>query len=120
MSFDSESLDCRRPESHNANGSKSLIAPMKPKPISWVASLKEWHLSAVTLAFFALIWFGFANSSAQTKSAKRILSLRVNDEPEGSRVTVVSNLALGDYEAYRRGDRFHVKIPASEFATSEP
>jgi HEAT repeat protein len=92
---------------------------MKPKPINWVASLKEWHLSAVTLAFFTLVWFAFANSSAQTKNAKRILSLRVNDEPEGSRVTVVSNLALGDYEAYRRGDRFHVKIPASEFATSE-
>ena len=120
MSLNSDFLDCRHSGSHNVNGSRLLIAQMKTKPIKRVASLKEWRLSAVTLAVFALVWFGFANSAAQTKTAKRILSLRVNDEPEGSRVTVVSNLALGDYEAYRRGDRFHVKIPASEFATSQP
>ena len=120
MSLNDDSLDCTRSGSHNANGSKPFIAPMKPKQIKRVASLKEWHLSAVTLVFFALAWLGFANSAAQTKNEKRILSLRVNDEPEGSRVTVESTLALGDYEAYRRGDRFHVKIPASEFATSQP
>jgi len=34
-------------------------------------------------------------------------------------VTIVSDSALNDYEAFRRGDRFYVKIPQAEFAFSQ-
>jgi hypothetical protein len=42
--------------------------------------------------------------------------MRANDAPEGSRVTVVADLALNDYEAFRRGDLFHIKLPSADFA----
>ena len=49
-------------------------------------------------------------------SVKRphVATLRASDSPEGSRVALSSDQSLSDYEAYRRGDRFYVKIPAAE------
>jgi hypothetical protein len=49
-------------------------------------------------------------------SAKRthVATLRSSDSPEGSRVALSSDQSLNDYEAYRRGDRFYVRIPAAD------
>jgi len=55
------------------------------------------------------------NSKAQPAATqKNTATLRANDSPEGSRVSVSSEATLDEYEAYRRGDRFYVKLPATE------
>ena len=61
---------------------------------------------------------------AQTNSngpGKRphVATLRSSDSTEGSRVALSSDQSLNDYEAYRRGDRFYVKIPAAEVPRAE-
>src|SRR3977135_1005089 len=59
----------------------------------------------------------------QTKQASgnqpHVATLRSSDSPEGSRVALSSDQSLNDYEAYRRGDRFYIKIPASEVPRAE-
>lgn len=54
-------------------------------------------------------------------SVKRphVATLRASDSPEGSRVALSSDQSLSDYEAYRRGDRFYVKIPAADVPRAE-
>jgi hypothetical protein len=59
-----------------------------------------------------------ANSNNTTKR-QRVATLRASDSPEGSRVALTSDQSLSDYEAYRRGDRFYVKIPPSDVPRSE-
>jgi hypothetical protein len=51
-----------------------------------------------------------------TGSGKRshVATLRSSDSPEGSRIALSSDQSLNDYEAYRRGDRFYIKIPAAD------
>ena len=59
----------------------------------------------------------------QTKQASgnhpHVATLRSTDSPEGSRVALSSDQSLNDYEAYRRGDRFYIKIPASDVPRAE-
>jgi hypothetical protein len=59
---------------------------------------------------------GNRNSKAQPVAGaqKHTATVRANDSPEGSRVSVSSEATLDEYEAYRRGDRFYVKLPATE------
>jgi hypothetical protein len=62
--------------------------------------------------------------SAQTNSAapvKRspVATLRASDSPDGSRVALSSDQSLTNYEAYRRGDRFYVRIPAADMPRAE-
>jgi len=45
---------------------------------------------------------------------QHVATLRSSDSQEGSRVAISSDQSLNNYEAYRRGDRFYVKIPASD------
>lgn len=60
-------------------------------------------------------------SQTNTNSAKRphVATLRASDSSEGSRVAISSDQSLNDYEAYRRGDRFYVKIPAADVPRAE-
>lgn len=60
-------------------------------------------------------------SQTNTNSAKRphVATLRASDSPEGSRVAISSDQSLNNYEAYRRGDRFYVKIPAADVPRAE-
>jgi HEAT repeat protein len=51
-----------------------------------------------------------ANANANSKRSK-VTTLRATDSTEGSRVAVTADQSLNEYEAYRRGDRFYVKIP---------
>lgn len=65
-----------------------------------------------------------AKPPAQTNSnssGKRshVATLRSSDSPEGSRVALSSDQSLNDYEAYRRGDRFYIKIPAADVPRAE-
>src|SRR5262245_12183599 len=56
-----------------------------------------------------------------TNSVKRPhgTTLRSSDSQEGSRVAITSDQSLNNYEAYRRGDRFYVKIPAADVPRAE-
>jgi hypothetical protein len=65
-----------------------------------------------------------SGSSSQTNSngsgrRQHVATLRSSDSPEGSRVVLSSDQSLNDYEAYRRGDRFYVKIPAVDIPRAE-
>jgi hypothetical protein len=48
-----------------------------------------------------------------------VATLRASDSSEGSRVAISSDQSLNNYEAYRRGDRFYVKIPAADVPRAE-
>ncbi len=48
-----------------------------------------------------------------------VATLRSSDSSEGSRVALSSDQSLNDYEAYRRGDRFYIKIPATDVPRAE-
>src|SRR5713101_3243684 len=88
-------------------------------------------LTKASLAFrcCAALVFGAALITAQSRPAQsnsnnsgkrqRVATLRSSDSPEGSRVALSSDQSLSDYEAYRRGDRFYVKIPAADVPRAE-
>ncbi len=93
---------------------------MKPNSIKSTVFAKGWRCGAVMLASVCLVWVAFVSSEAQHETLKRVTSLELGQAAEGARVTIVSDSALNDYEAFRRGDRFYVKIPQAEFAFSQP
>jgi hypothetical protein len=51
---------------------------------------------------------------------KRLVPVRVNDTPEGSRVTVASDASLADYSSYVDGRRFYVLIPKADVTAAMP
>lgn len=59
-----------------------------------------------------------ANENVKAKRPK-VTTLRASDSPEGSRVAVTADQSLSEYEAYRRGDRFYVKIPPADVPRAE-
>lgn len=59
-----------------------------------------------------------ANSNTTAKR-QRVTTLRASDSSEGSRVAVSGDQSLSDYEAYRRGDRFYVKLPPADVPRPE-
>lgn len=71
----------------------------------------------VALLFVCLILSALVPGAAQLRNQKRVVSLRLGDAAEGSRVSIVSDTALTDYEAFRRGDRFYVKIALADFTS---
>lgn len=58
-----------------------------------------------------------ANTNNSTN--RPVATLRASDSTNGSRVALTSNQSLNDYEAYRRGDRFYVRIPAADVPRPE-
>jgi HEAT repeats len=58
------------------------------------------------------------NSNASPKRT-HVATLRSSDSSEGSRVVLSSDQSLNNYEAYRRGDRFYVRIPAADVPRTE-
>lgn len=95
-------------------------APMKTNSHQVKAVRNGWHKAAVLFAFLGLVAIGATLGFAQIKSQKRVTALQMGDSAEGARVTIVSDSALNDYEAFRRGDRFYVKIPLAEFSAATP
>ena len=59
------------------------------------------------------------NTNANSGKRQHIATVRSSDSTEGSRVAITSDQSLNDYEAYRRGDRFYVKIPAADVPRAE-
>jgi hypothetical protein len=80
----------------------------------------RWRCGVLLFAVLCLVGSGFTLGSAQLKNRKRVTALQLGDSAEGARVTILSDSALNDYEAFRRGDRFYVKIPVADFATTLP
>jgi hypothetical protein len=80
----------------------------------------RWRCGLVLFAVLGLIGTGLTHGTAQSKNHKRVTSVRLGESAEGARVTVVSDSPLSDYEAFRRGDRFYIRIPLASFATSQP
>ncbi|HKO98337.1 MAG TPA: hypothetical protein VJU86_15170 [Pyrinomonadaceae bacterium] len=72
------------------------------------------------IAILVLVGSGLPSSLAQTKSQKRITSLQSGETASGTRVSLFSDSSLSDYEAFRRGDRFYVKIPLAAFEGAKP
>jgi len=61
-----------------------------------------------------------APGAAQVRTPRRVTALQLDGAAEGSKVTIVSDVALNDYEAFRRGDRFYLKIPLADLAAAAP
>lgn len=61
-----------------------------------------------------------AQGASQLQNPKRITALQISATLDGSRVAVIADSPLDDYEAFRRGDRFYVKIPAADFGAPQP
>jgi hypothetical protein len=102
------------------SGRLPFIAPMKINLLKSAVFKTRCRCGVALLVFVISIWFALTPGAAQSKSQKRITSLQVGVISEGSRVTVVSDSALNDYEAFRRGDRFYVRIPLAEFSAGQP
>src|SRR5215471_3882592 len=84
--------------------------------------------SALSLACLALLTVstalaqdrttpGQSNSTSTNKT--HVATLHSSDSSEGSRVAITSDQSLNNYEAYRRGDRFYVKIPGADVPRAE-
>jgi hypothetical protein len=113
-------LDCARRGSDNGAGISPFIAPMKIKFLKTVVLKNKRRGGVALLLFVCLTLSVLTTGTAQLRNQKRILALQLGEAAEGSRVTVVSDSALNDYEAFRRGDRFYVKIPLADFTSALP
>ena len=90
---------------------------MKLKFIKPMEVRSDWRQRVVVIVFALMVSFGLIPAAAQ-QSAKRITSVWTTTTAEGSRVTVDSDSSLNDYEAYKRGDRFYVKIPLADLPSA--
>jgi HEAT repeats len=72
---------------------------------------------STVLAQDRIIPAGQSNSKSTKKT--HVATLHSSDTSEGSRVAITSDQSLNNYEAYRRGDRFYVKIPAADVSRAE-
>src|SRR5258708_31982553 len=91
------------------------------------------RVSSSVLRYSTVFLLGAALVAAQSKitkppartnsngSGKRthVATLRSSDSAEGSRVALSSDQSLNDYEAYRRGGRFSIKIPPTDVPRAE-
>jgi len=93
---------------------------MKTNSLKSMILENRWRVVVVLFAFLSLISLATTLGLSQIKSQKRVTALQLGDAAEGARVTIVSDSALNDYEAFRRGDRFYVKIPVADFAAASP
>ena len=59
------------------------------------------------------------SANANVNARPKVTTLRASDSSEGSRVAVTADQSLNEYEAYRRGDRFYVKIPPADVPRAE-
>jgi hypothetical protein len=72
---------------------------------------------STVLAQNRIIPAGQSNSKSTKKT--HVATLHSSDSSEGSRVAITSDQSLNNYEAYRRGDRFYVKIPGADVSRAE-
>jgi hypothetical protein len=73
--------------------------------------------AVITLSLLLLISLVLMPAAAQSRT-KHITSIWTSTGSDGARVHVISDSTVSDYEAYKRGDRFYVKIPSAELPTA--
>ena len=84
----------------------------------------------VVVAAVAISWHGAlpaakaqANRNSKAlppaSAQKHAATLRASDSAEGSRVSISADASLDEYEAYRRGDRFYVKLPSTDVSQAQ-
>ena len=88
-------------------------------PKSGLLERKRFRLSEF-IAALCLICISLTQGSSQLTNTKRITAVQVGESSEGSRVIVTGDSLLDDYEAFRRGERFYVRIPAADFVAASP
>ena len=88
-------------------------------PKSGLLERKRPSLSTFAAAL-CLICFSLTQGANQLTNTKRITAVQVGESAEGSRVIVTSDALLDDYEAFRRGERFYVRIPSADFVAASP
>jgi hypothetical protein len=93
---------------------------MKSNLVKAVVIENSWRYGVGLLACLFLLSVTHKSGSAQTRNQKRVTAVQMGQASEGTRVTVVSDSALSDYEAFRRGDRFYVKIPLADYTAAQP
>ena len=80
---------------------------------------KALRVAMFTASFF-FVGFAVVHGGSQLINTKRITALQLGESAEGSRVTITGDSLLDEYEAFSRGDRFYVRIPAADFVASQP
>ena len=93
---------------------------MKANSLNKMNSVNTWRRIVLVLGIVSLFGLVVTAGSAQLKNQKRVTGLQLGDAAGGSRVTIASDSPMSDYEAFRRGDRFYVKIPVATFAGASP
>src|SRR5262245_23283990 len=92
-----------------------------PRSVAHPSTLR-WAVVFLLLSLIGAQFFVDKPAAQGNKnSAKRphITTLRSSDSSEGSRIAINSDQSLNNYEAYRRGDRFYVKIPVADVPRAE-
>ncbi|HEY6233231.1 MAG TPA: hypothetical protein VIW64_18345 [Pyrinomonadaceae bacterium] len=97
-----------------------VIAPMKIKYLKSILAAHKRRAGVALLFLICLNLAVFSSSFAQLKNPRRVTALQLGAAAEGSRVTLLADSPLNDYEAFRRGDRFYVKIPLADFMSALP
>ena len=98
----------------------SLHCPMKTEHLKSIILENKQRSVVAVLLFVCLSLFVFTQGSAQLRDQRHVTAIQLGGAAEGSRVTVVSDSPLNDYEAFRRGERFYVKIPLADFVSVAP
>jgi HEAT repeat protein len=76
-------------------------------------------LAALSIAAQRRIVPPAQQSNSNSGKRPHVTTLHSRDSQEGSRVAISSDQSLNNYEAYRRGDHFYVKIPAADVPRPE-
>ncbi len=76
-------------------------------------------LAALSIAAQSRIMKSAQQSNSNSGKSPHVTTLHSRDSQEGSRVAISSDQSLNNYEAYRRGDHFYVKIPATDVPRAE-
>ncbi len=98
----------------------NLFPPMKTELLKSM-NLEKKRPNGVALLFcVSLTLLFFTPAASQVRENKQITAIQLGGAAEGSRVTVVSDSPLIDYKAFRRGDRFYVKISLADLAAPAP
>ena len=94
-----------------------------PRCVAFSASILRlafvFVLAAVSVAAQSKIVRPTPQPTPNAAKRTHVATLRASDSSEGSRVAISSDQSLANYEAYRRGDRFYVKIPAADVPRAE-
>jgi hypothetical protein len=93
---------------------------MKIEALNSIFKINKVRKAVALLFFFGLSLTSFEPGSAQLKNQRRVTGVQLSTAAEGSRVIVASDTPLNDYEGFRRGDRFYVKIPWADFVSATP